>query len=80
MYTYKLRGLPWLSYDRAQVVSGREVICRLLTALNGAGYELVANVDMAIGNDSRDGALFVLQQVCSSVECDAHAMVPQAIR
>lgn len=57
-YEYKLRGQPWLTYDQAQVVGGREVMCQLLTALDGIGYDLMGSVDMTIGNDSRDGKLY----------------------
>lgn len=47
--------MPWLSYDLVQYVNGRNLICDLLSALEGAGYNLLGSVDMTVGNDSRDG-------------------------
>lgn len=58
-HQFKLRGQPWVTYDHGQVVNGREVMCRLLEVLDGAGYDLVGSVDMTIGNDSRDGESFL---------------------
>jgi hypothetical protein len=48
--------MPWLSYDLVQYVNGRDLLCQLLSALEGVGYDLVGSVNMTVGNDSRDGA------------------------
>jgi hypothetical protein len=86
---YKLRGMPWLSYDLVQYVNGRSLLCDLLSVLEGVGYELVGSVNMTVGNDSRDGAysrrLLIVQLTmqgtpCSSVaDCEEHRLMVFAL-